>query len=135
MVSQRMVTSSRRAGRVTNKTKLYVVRGTKEADLGEAEIIVWEEGGNGEAAKSQHVGAKGVESGELLVSWTSSFSFFMHRTRVQEAVEELWRREVGGGRGKIRRHGRGTFVLRASRYWAVFNFIPPSLDSRLLFLA
>jgi hypothetical protein len=81
MVSQRMVTSSRRAGRVTNKTKLYVVRGTKEADLGEAEIIVWEEGGNGEAAKSQHVGAKGVESGELLVSWTSSFTFPMHPRR------------------------------------------------------
>lgn len=89
MVSSRLVTSSRRAGRVTNKTKLLVVRGTKEADdLGEAEVVVWEDGStssvnnqaaNGEtASQHNHVGAKGVESGELLVSWTCSFFLPMH---------------------------------------------------------
>ena len=68
-MSQRLVTSSRRAGRVTNKTRLLVIRGSNDADLGEAEVIVWEDGAaNGEAQKHQHVGAKGVESGELLVS-------------------------------------------------------------------
>lgn len=80
MVSSRLVTSSRRAGRVTNKTRLLVVRGTKEADLQDAEVIVWDDGsgGNGEATKNQHVGAKGVESGELLVSCMLAFCFSMH---------------------------------------------------------
>ena len=65
-----MVTSSRRAGRVTNKTKLLIYRGSDKVDLGNAETIVWdhEPSSASEGGKHQHVGAKGVESGELLVS-------------------------------------------------------------------
>ncbi|WVR06584.1 hypothetical protein IAU60_003616 [Kwoniella sp. DSM 27419] len=71
MAPGRMVTSSRRAGRVTNKTKLVIYKGTDKVDLGAAETIVWESdpsgsGGASSEQKSQHVGAKGVESGELL---------------------------------------------------------------------
>ena len=67
--------SSRRAGRVNNKTKLLVVRGSEKVDLGQAETIVWDDpsSASGEPAKHQHVGAKGVESGEFLVSRVSSF--------------------------------------------------------------
>ncbi|WVQ65343.1 uncharacterized protein L199_003519 [Kwoniella botswanensis] len=75
MAPGRMVTSSRRAGRVTNKTKLLIYKGTDKVDLGAAETIVWESNdpsssnsahANSESTKHQHVGAKGVESGELL---------------------------------------------------------------------
>ena len=70
--------SSRRAGRVNNKTKLLVVRGSEKVDLAAAETIVWEEGtsGSGEPTKHQHVGAKGVESGEFLVSRPRSFDWY-----------------------------------------------------------
>lgn len=81
MTSARMVTSSRRAGRVTNKTKLLVYRGSDKVDLSAAETIVWNsDSASGEATKNQHVGAKGVETGELLVSRTPSTSFVMHQT-------------------------------------------------------
>lgn len=65
-----VVTSSRRAARVNNKTKLLIYRGSDKVDLGSAEVIVWdhEQGASSEGPKHQHVGAKGVESGELLVS-------------------------------------------------------------------
>ncbi|ORY30601.1 enhancer of polycomb-like-domain-containing protein [Naematelia encephala] len=68
MAPGRMVTSSRRAGRVTNKTKLLILKGNERADLASAEIIVWENetSSSSEGTKHQHVGAKGVESGELL---------------------------------------------------------------------
>ncbi|WRT68052.1 uncharacterized protein IL334_005027 [Kwoniella shivajii] len=73
MAPGRMVTSSRRAGRVTNKTKLLIYKGTDKVDLGAAETIVWESNdpsasgsGHSEQTKHQHVGAIGVESGELL---------------------------------------------------------------------
>lgn len=81
MAPSRMVTSSRRAGRVTNKTKLLIYRGSNKVDLAHAEIIVWDQagengtGGKAEANKHQHVGAIGVESGELLVSRVCSFIF------------------------------------------------------------
>lgn len=87
MAPGRMVTSSRRAGRVTNKTKLLIYKGTDKVDLGAAETIVWESNdpsssnsahANSESTKHQHVGAKGVESGELLVSRLSSSTFSMH---------------------------------------------------------
>lgn len=68
-----MVTTSRRAGRVTNKTKLLIYRGSDKVDLGLAEVVVWENQHDGNSSSSDggkphHVGAKGVESGELLVS-------------------------------------------------------------------
>ncbi|WVQ96306.1 hypothetical protein IAU59_003410 [Kwoniella sp. CBS 9459] len=70
MAPGRMVTSSRRAGRVTNKTKLLIFQGTDKVDLSAAETIVWENdpssSAHAEQTKHQHVGAKGVESGELL---------------------------------------------------------------------
>ncbi|WVW84986.1 hypothetical protein I302_107022 [Kwoniella bestiolae CBS 10118] len=75
MAPGRMVNSSRRAGRVTNKTKLLIYKGTDKVDLGAAETIVWESNdpssnsthhASSESTKHQHVGAKGVESGELL---------------------------------------------------------------------
>ncbi|WVF68779.1 hypothetical protein IAT40_003551 [Kwoniella sp. CBS 6097] len=71
MAPGRMVTSSRRAGRVTNKTKLLIYKGTDKVDLSAAETIVWENdpsssSAHAEQTKHQHVGAKGVESGELL---------------------------------------------------------------------
>ncbi|WWC88395.1 uncharacterized protein L201_003306 [Kwoniella dendrophila CBS 6074] len=71
MAPGRMVTSSRRAGRVTNKTKLLIYKGTDKVDLGAAETIVWESNessgsAHSEQTKHQHVGAIGVESGELL---------------------------------------------------------------------
>ncbi|WWC71031.1 uncharacterized protein I206_104984 [Kwoniella pini CBS 10737] len=73
-VGSRMVTSSRRAGRVTNKTKLLIYKGTDKIEENAAETIVWESndssasGSNqhSDQTKHQHVGAKGVESGELL---------------------------------------------------------------------
>jgi hypothetical protein len=80
-----MVTSSRRAGRVTNKTKLLIYRGSDKVDLGSAEVIVWENQQNSdgttsaEGTKHQHVGAKGVESGELLVSTKRAFRGCIHR--------------------------------------------------------
>lgn len=79
MTSGRMVTTSRRAGRVTNKTKLLVYRGSDKVDLSAAETIVWNsDSASGEATKNQHVGAKGVETGELLVSSGRSTTFPMH---------------------------------------------------------
>ncbi|KAK4683741.1 enhancer of polycomb-like protein, partial [Tremellales sp. Uapishka_1] len=67
MAPSRMVTTSRRAGRVTNKTKLLIYRGSDKIDLGSAETIVWDHdhSASAEGTKSQHVGAKGVESNEL----------------------------------------------------------------------
>lgn len=83
----RMVTSSRRAGRVTNKTKLLIYRGSDKVDLAAAETIVWENDPSGsDAAKHHHVGAKGVESGELLVSRPVSFTFSYAWRRVLKAV-------------------------------------------------
>ena len=69
MPPSRMVTSSRRAGRVTNKTKLLIYRGSDKID-DTAETIHWDHdsSSNAEPSKSQHVGAKGVDSGEALVS-------------------------------------------------------------------
>jgi len=68
-----MVTTSRRAGRVTNKTKLLIYRGSDKVDLALAEVIVWENQHDGNSssdgnAQPHHVGAIGVESNELLVS-------------------------------------------------------------------
>ncbi|EIW67543.1 hypothetical protein TREMEDRAFT_33468 [Tremella mesenterica DSM 1558] len=61
------VGSSRRAGRVTNKTRLVIYRGSDQVELSSAEVIVWEtDPTSSEPTKHQHVGAKGVESGELL---------------------------------------------------------------------
>jgi enhancer of polycomb-like protein len=77
MVSNgRMVTSSRRAGRVTNKTKLLIYRGSDKVDLAHAEVILWTDGDGESAPKNQHVGAKGVESGEMLVSCFLAFIFY-----------------------------------------------------------
>ena len=66
--SGRLVTSSRRAGRITNKTKLLIYRGSDKVDLGHAEVILWNDQDGENAPKHHHVGAKGVESGEMLVS-------------------------------------------------------------------
>lgn len=66
----RMVTSSRRIGRVTNKTKLIIYRGSDKVDTSAAETVLWDQeaGGAGkDSTKHQHIGATGVESGELLV--------------------------------------------------------------------
>ncbi len=88
-----MVTSSRRAGRVTNKTKLLIYRGSDKVDLGNAETIVWDhETSSSSEAKQQHVGAKGVESGELLVSRRLSFI-----STVFPIVLAVWRGPKMGG--------------------------------------
>lgn len=75
----RMVTSSRRIGRVTNKTKLIIYRGSDKVDTSAAETVLWDQeaGGAGkDSNKHQHIGATGVESGELLVRvWMCSFTF------------------------------------------------------------
>jgi enhancer of polycomb-like protein len=77
-----MVTTSRRAGRVTNKTKLLIYRGSDKVDLGLAEVIVWENQHDGNpsssdaASQPHHVGAIGVESNELLVSHVPSTTLF-----------------------------------------------------------
>lgn len=66
----RMVTSSRRIGRVTNKTKLIIYRGSDKVDTSAAETVLWDQeaGGAGkDSTKHQHIDATGVESGELLV--------------------------------------------------------------------
>lgn len=77
----RLATSSRRAARVTQKTKLLVYRGSDKVDQSAAETIVWNAESASEAAtKHQHVGAKGVETGELLVSCMRSTSFTMAAT-------------------------------------------------------
>lgn len=69
MATGRMVTSSRRAGRITNKSRLLVYRGSDKVDLSAAETIVWNNDSASESAnKHNSLGAKGVESGELLVS-------------------------------------------------------------------
>lgn len=73
-----MVTTSRRANRLNNKTKLLIYRGSDKLDLSSAEIVHWDhDTSSSEGNKHQHVGAKGVESGELLVSWRRSFTFSM----------------------------------------------------------
>ena len=104
-----MVTaSSRRAGRVTNKTKLLIYRGSDKVDLGNAETIVWdhETSSSSEPAKHQHVGAKGVESGELLVSrpcasflimYRGGLSYVLHRQKDRQ--RRLAPRAEGGGAG------------------------------------
>ena len=106
---------SRRAGRVTNKTKLLIYRGSDKVDLGDAETIVWDHdtSSSSDAVKHQHVGAKGVESGELLVSRPSASLFTMHRGVIcyrlhrQKAVRR--RRPKGavhnslGGTGRVSR--------------------------------
>ena len=69
-----MVTSSRRlinkTKLLTNKTKLLIYRGSDKVDAGNAETIVWdhETSSSSEATKHQYLGAKGVDSDELLVS-------------------------------------------------------------------
>lgn len=71
-----MVTSSRRAGRITNKSRLLVYRGSDKVDLSAAETIVWNNDSASESAnKHNSLGAKGVESGELLVSLRLLFTF------------------------------------------------------------
>lgn len=76
----RMVTSSRRIGRVTNKTKLIIYRGSDKVDTSAAETVLWDQeaGGAGkDSTKHQHIGATGVESGELLVRIRMcSFTFY-----------------------------------------------------------
>ncbi|ODO00149.1 hypothetical protein I350_06774 [Cryptococcus amylolentus CBS 6273] len=65
----RMVTSSRRAGRVTNKTKLLIYRGSDKVDPEVAETVLWDQDSSGagkDSTKHQHIGATGVESNELL---------------------------------------------------------------------
>lgn len=86
-----VTTSSRRAGRVTNKTKLLIYRGSDKVELGNAETIVWdhETSSSSEATKHQHVGAKGVESGELLVSRPRSFFSTNHRGGVNARLHRL----------------------------------------------
>lgn len=126
MPPSRMVTSSRRAGRVTNKTKLLIYRGSDRVDLAHAEIIVWEQSGggdhNGTAGggnhgsgeksdhnKSQHVGAIGVESGELLVSRSCSFILSYASRAVVTADVEISLVKVGGvweGRGASMENSR-----------------------------
>lgn len=84
---------------MTNKTKLLVVRGSEKVDLGAAETIVWDEGSaSSEATKNQHVGAKGVESGELLVSRPSSTTSSMHPTPHSYAPRRLWTSQRREGR-------------------------------------
>lgn len=76
MATGRMVTSSRRAGRITNKSRLLVYRGSDKVDLSAAETIVWNNDSASESAnKHNSLGAKGVESGELLVSLRLLFTF------------------------------------------------------------
>lgn len=128
MVSSRLVTSSRRAGRVTNKTKLLVVRGTKEADdLGDAEVVVWEDGStsanhqaaNGsESSKHNHVGAKGVESGELLVSRPCSFFLPMHPWVIYISTKVV----LGGLKQRHRRGRAWEPIVRVSRFGSCFRF-------------
>lgn len=67
--------SSRRAGRVTNKSRLLVVRGSDKIDSAAAETVLLQpEAATAEPSKSHGVGAKGVETGELLVRVHSSRS-------------------------------------------------------------
>ena len=66
MAGGRIAASSRRAARLTNKTKLLVCRGTESVDLDAAEPFLWESDA-ADQAKNQHVGSMGVESGEMLV--------------------------------------------------------------------
>lgn len=88
-----MVTTSRRAGRVTNKTKLLIYRGSDKVDLALAEVIVWENQHDGNSSSSDgsaqphHVGAIGVESNELLVSRVSSTILFDACRQVYYAYE------------------------------------------------
>lgn len=83
MTTARMVASSRRASRVSNKTKLLVYRGSDKVDSSLAEAIVWNADSASDSANKQHLGAKGVETGELLVSTMHSalhLSLCMHAT-------------------------------------------------------
>jgi len=88
-----MVTTSRRAGRVTNKTKLLIYRGSDKVDLALAEVIVWENQHDGNpsssdgSAQPHHVGAIGVESNELLVSRVPSTILFDACRQVYYAYE------------------------------------------------
>lgn len=67
--------SSRRAGRVTNKSRLLVVRGSDKIDSAVAETVLLQpEAATAEPSKNHGVGAKGVETGELLVRVHSSRS-------------------------------------------------------------
>ncbi len=119
-----MVTSSRRAGRVTNKTKLLIYRGSDKVDLRNAETIVWdhETSSSSETTKHQHVGAKGVESGELLVSGLALplslciEGVFPIGITVKRGSEVDC---VGGGRGRCM-FGRATRVKRALVFFAIF---------------
>lgn len=98
-----VTTSSRRAGRVTNKTKLLIYRGNDKVDLGAAEVIVWENDHSAAAdePKSAHgLGAKGVENAELLVSRPCSTT--LHRQ--SRALE------TGQGRQNGRQRGRGRWA-------------------------
>jgi hypothetical protein len=100
-----MVTTSRRAGRVTNKTKLLIYRGSDKVDLGLAEVIVWENQHDGNSSSSDgnaqphHVGAKGVESNELLVSRPCSTILFDAWGQVSYAYHGLLGGQSGWGRG------------------------------------
>ena len=95
-----MVTSSRRAGRVTARTKLLIYRGSDKVDLALAEVVVWENqhDGNSSSAdggKPHHVGAKGVESGELLVSRVRSTRLLNAWGEVSYAYEGLLEGQKG----------------------------------------
>ena len=57
---------SRRAARLTNKSRLLVCRGTKSINSAETEPFLWESDA-ADAPKHQHVGSMGVETGEMLV--------------------------------------------------------------------
>jgi hypothetical protein len=98
-----MVTTSRRAGRVTNKTKLLIYRGSDKVDLGVAEVIVWENQHDGNSSSSDgsaqphHVGAKGVESNELLVSHPRSTFLFDASGQVSYAFQGVVDGQSGWG--------------------------------------
>ena len=77
MAGGRNAASSRRAARLTNKTKLLICRGTESVDLAQAEAFLWDTD-TADAPKNQHVGAMGVETGEMLVR-PSTLIACMHR--------------------------------------------------------
>jgi hypothetical protein len=99
-----MVTTSRRAGRVTNKTKLLIYRGSDKVDLALAEVIVWENQHDGNSSSSDgtaqphHVGAIGVESNELLVSQPRSTRLFDAWRQVSYAYDGEIVAQSGWGR-------------------------------------
>jgi enhancer of polycomb-like protein len=77
MAGGRITGSMRRAARLTNKTKLLICRGTESIDVDQAEEILWDTD-SADAPKHQHVGAMGVETGEMLVRPSNSIAC-MHR--------------------------------------------------------